>query len=196
LHTPDRKVQVLLFSDRSVWTMVHGLLWSGGAMMAMAAALFALTALSVPRHGNQGVIGVEVFAPRRAATALAWLAVAMAVLLWLSVLMGTYLVFPLYRATPPEGALLLHAYPRALLLSSPETRWLHAFGMEVKEHMPWIAAMLTTAVAFIAVRYRTTLLMADSSLRRPTVILLAMAFAIVAFVALLGVFVNKVAPLE
>jgi hypothetical protein len=187
---------MLLFSDRSVWTMVHGLLLSGGALLAMATALFALTAMAVPRSAGTGVIGVDVIAPRRAATALAWLSVTMAVLLWLSVFMGTYLVFPLYRATPPEAALALHAYPRALLLSSAETRWLHAFGMEVKEHMPWIAAMLTTAVAFIAVRYRTTLLIADSTLRRPAATLLAIAFGIVAFVALLGVFVNKVAPLE
>ena len=177
---------MLLFSDRSIWTMVHGLVLSGGAMMAMAAVLFALTAMRAPSGAP---------APQRTASALAWLSVAMTVLLWFAVLMGTYKVFPLYRATPPEGLASLAAYPRAMLMASGETRWLHAFGMEIKEHMPWIAAMLTTAVAFITVRYRATL-PADAGLRRAASSLTAVAFAIVAFVALLGVFVNKVAPLE
>jgi hypothetical protein len=80
-------------------------------------------------------------------------------------------------------------------MSSPDTRWLHAFGMEIKEHVPWIAAMLATAVAFVATRYRTTVL-ADRSLRRVSTTLLLLAFGLVSFVALLGVFVNKIAPLE
>ena len=177
---------MLLFSDRSVLTMVHGLILSGGAMMAMAAVLFALTAMALPSDAP---------APRRTSRALACLAVSMSVMLWLSVLMGTYKVFPLYRATPPEGLASLAAYPRAMLMAGGETRWLHAFGMEIKEHMPWIAAMLATAVAFLTVRYRATLL-ADTALRRVATALTAVAFAIVDFVALLGVFVNKVAPLQ
>ena len=177
---------MLLFSDRSVLTMVHGLLLSGGALMAMAAVLFALTAMAAPN----GAV-----APRRPSGALALLSVCMTVLLWLAVLIGTYKVFPLYRVTPPEGFVSLADYPRALLTASSETRWLHAFAMEIKEHMPWIAAMLATAVAFLSVRYRATLL-ADPPLRRMASWLTAIAFAIVAFVAVLGVFVNKVAPLQ
>jgi hypothetical protein len=177
---------MLLFSDRSVLTMVHGLVLSGGAMMAMAAMLFALRAMAAPN---------ESAALRRSSGALAWLSVCTTVLLWLSVLMGTYRVFPLYRATPPEGFVSLAVYPRALLMASDQTRWLHAFGMEIKEHMPWIAAMATTAVAFLTVRYRASLL-ADAVLRRAAFTLTAVAFAIVAFTALLGVFVNKVAPLQ
>ena len=100
----------------------------------------------------------------------------------------------MYRATPPDGITSLAAYPRALLTSSADTRWLHAFAMEIKEHMPWIAAMLATAAAFIARRHREMLL-SDASLRRVTGSLLVMVIALVSFVALLGVFVNKVAPL-
>ena len=101
----------------------------------------------------------------------------------------------MYRATPPEGSASLAAYPRAYLMASADTRWLHAFAMEIKEHLPWIASMIATAVAFVASRYRTTLL-ADERLRRATATLLAVAFVVVAFVALMGVFVNKVAPVE
>jgi hypothetical protein len=67
--------------------------------------------------------------------------------------------------------------------------------MEIKEHMPWIASMLTTAVAFIAVRYPETLFR-DRPLRKMVLTMLAMAFVLVAGISLLGVFVNKVAPLD
>jgi hypothetical protein len=67
--------------------------------------------------------------------------------------------------------------------------------MESKEHMPWIASMLTTAVAFVTVRYRSRVLQ-DSSLRSLSMALLAVSLGLVAFVSLLGVFVNKVAPLD
>ena len=166
--------------------MTHGLVLSGGAMIGMAVALYALHVEATPE-------GTAVRA--RPAEWLARLSQATAAILWLAVISGTYVVFPLYRATPPEGLTVLQAYPRALLLSDPSTRWLHSFAMEIKEHVPWIAAFLTTAVAFIATRYRATLL-ADGRLRRLTAALLWTAFTMVAVVALLGVFVNKIAPVE
>ena len=63
------------------------------------------------------------------------------------------------------------------------------------EHAPWIALMLATAVAFVSVRYRRTLLR-DAPQRNMATTLLAICFALVAFVALMGTFMNKVAPLE
>jgi hypothetical protein len=116
-------------------------------------------------------------------------------MLWLTVLVGTYIIFPPYRATPSPGITDLSDFPRSLVLASPATAWLHAFAMEAKEHMPWIASMLTTAVAFIAVRDGATAL-ANRSMRQMMFALLALSFALVSFVALLGVFVNKVAPLD
>lgn len=175
----------MLFSDRSLWTMLHGLVLSGGALVLLVTALFFLRVMATPRGGT---------VPARQSNAFSWLVIAAATLLWVSVLGGTYIVFPMYRATPPEGIASLAAYPRALLMSSPDTRWLHAFGMEIKEHVPWIAAMVATAAAFIARRHRTTLL-ADRALRRITGALLAIVFVLVSCAALLGVFVNKVAPL-
>jgi hypothetical protein len=126
---------------------------------------------------------------------LGWLLVAVPILLWLAVIVGTYIIFGPYRATPPEGLVDLSQYPRALIRSDPDSAWLHSFGMEIKEHMPFIAAMLATAVAFVAVRYRSRIL-TDAHLRRASLILLSICFALVAAVSLLGVFINKVAPLE
>jgi ABC-type dipeptide/oligopeptide/nickel transport system permease subunit len=65
--------------------------------------------------------------------------------------------------------------------------------MEIKEHVSWIAAMLATAVAFVTGRYRSRI---DDSVRRVAVVLLAISFLLVALVSLLGVFANKVAPLQ
>lgn len=176
-----------LFSDRSIWTMVHGIVLGGAALMGLAAALFSLYAVRTSDRPS-GTTPHE-------SRALAWLTVSTAVMLWLTVLVGTYIIFPPYRSTPPAGTLDLSQFPRSLLLAKPDTAWLHALAMESKEHMPWIAAMLGTAVAFVSVRYRSTIL-GDVSLRRMAATLLAVCFALVAFVALLGVFVNKVAPLH
>ena len=173
----------MLFSDRSLWTMLHGIVLGGGAMMALSAALFALYgARRVPRSAAD-------------ANAFAWLTATIAALLWLTVIVGTYFVFPAYRAVPPEGITDLTAYPRALILSQPDTTWLHAFAMESKEHTPWIASMLATAVAVVVIRNRESVLN-DAPLRTTATQLLAICFVLVSFAALLGIFVNKVAPLQ
>jgi hypothetical protein len=176
----------MLFTVRSILTMVHGLVFGGGAILALVAALYALHVLPT----SAGPAGSS-----RQAHSLSLVMGTAAVLLWLAVLGGTYLVFPPYRATPPEGLTDLGAYPRSLLLGSPDTAWLHAFAMEVKEHVPWTAAMLATAAAFVSVRDRATFL-SDRQLRRTVTVCLSLCFLLAAYAALLGTFVNKVAPLQ
>jgi len=176
-----------LFTARSLWTMMHGMALGGGALMGLAVALFSLRAMRVP--------SVSALTDPKPARYLAWLIVLTAVLLWLSVLTGTYVAFPAYRATPPEGITDLAPYPKALIQANPGTAWLHSFAMETKEHVPWIAAMVTTAVAFVGMRHRVKLL-GDRRLNDMATALLLIAFALVSFLSLLGVFVNKVAPLE
>ena len=140
----------MLFTERSIWTMVHGIGLGGGALMGLAAALFYLYASPLGRWAGPATRpGRERSLPSRSFTAA---------MLWLAVLVGTYIIFPPYRATPPPGMTDLSQFPRALVLANPDTAWLHAFAMESKEHMPWIASMLATAVAFIAVRTRSRLL--------------------------------------
>lgn len=177
----------LLFSDRSLWTMAHGIVLGGGSLLGLAAALFALRTMPRSAATDPGI--------HAQARSLAWLLAGIAVLLWLTVLVGTYITFPPYRATPPEGTLDLARYPRSLIQSNPATVWLHAFGMEIKEHVPFITAMLATAVAFVGFRSRDRLL-TDAPLRRLATALVALCFVLVSAVSLLGVFINKVAPLE
>jgi hypothetical protein len=180
-------MEPLLFSDRSIWTMIHGMGLGGGALLGLFAALFSMRAM-----GTADTAGGTA---ERQSRYLDGLTVLVAVLLWLTVLAGTYINFPPYRATPPEGLTDLSRYPRSLIQSNPGTAWLHGFAMEIKEHVPWITAMLATAVAFVTVRYRSRLL-GDASLRSMTTSLLAICFLLVSFAAILGVFINKVAPLE
>jgi hypothetical protein len=167
--------------------MVHGIVLGGAALMALSAALFSM--LAARTTVRTGLVADD--QPR----ALGALTTFIAVILWLTVLTGTYVVFPAYRATPPAGVTDLSAYPRALVLANPDTAWLHAFAMESKEHVPWIAAMLATAVAFVSVRYRSRV-RSDGRMRKLAVTLLAICMALVIFIGLMGVFVNKVAPLE
>ena len=84
-----------LFSDRSIWTMVHGIVLGGAALMGLAAALFSLCAVRTSGRPS-GLTPHE-------SRAFAWLTVSTAVMLWLTVLVGTYSIFPPYRATPPAG---------------------------------------------------------------------------------------------
>ena len=173
---------MLLFTDRSIWTIVHGIVLSGGALMALAAALFSLRTMRTGATPEQS-------------RSLAQLLVFVAAMLWLAVLVGTYIVFPLYRATPPAGATDLSQFPRSLLLANPGTAWLVSFAMEIKEHVPWIASMLATAVAFVGMRYRSRLLN-DAPLRNMAMTLLAICFVLISAVGLLGIFIYKVAPLQ
>lgn len=177
---------MLLFSEESLWTMVHGIGLGGPALLALAATLFALYLM----RGGTAPGGTA-----RVARPVAYLTAFSAVMLWLTTLVGTYIVFPVYRAAPPEGVTDLSQYPRSMLLADTSTAWLHAFAMETKEHLPFIAAILATAVAFVAWRYRERFL-EDRALRRAGGVLLAACFVLVAYVSLLGVFINKVAPVE
>jgi hypothetical protein len=177
----------MLFSERSIWTMIHGIGFGGAALMGLFAALFYLYAMRATEGASPTVSS--------GSRALAEITVFTAVMLWLTVLVGTYVIFPPYRATPPAGTTDLTQFPRSLIQAAPGTTWLHAFAMESKEHAPWIASMLATAVAFVSVRYRSKVL-DDPSLRRMVIWLLAISCALVSFVSLMGVFVNKVAPLQ
>ena len=79
--------------------------------------------------------------------------IVMAVLAWLTVLTGAYIIYPWYRAVPPPGTANLAAFPQRLLLSSPATIGWHSIGMEWKEHVAWLVPIsITMAAAVFAAR--------------------------------------------
>src|SRR5439155_1632254 len=70
----------------------------------------------------------------------------MAITAWLSVITGTYVVYPWYRAKP-GGEADLTAYPQAYLEAHPELSQWHLLGMEWKEHVGCLTLGLITSVA-------------------------------------------------
>jgi hypothetical protein len=116
----------------------------------------------------------------------------MAIALWGAVISGTWLVYPGYRAEPPENAATT-AYPKADLLASGDVSFWHEFGMEWKEHVAWLTPFLATAVAFTAIRYSSRVA-ADRKVRGTLITLFTIAALASVVAAALGAVINKVAP--
>jgi len=111
---------------------------------------------------------------------------AMAGLLWLTVIVGTWVVYPWYREDIPSS-------PKSKLLANPDTVDWHNFGMEWKEHIAWIAPMLATAAAFVVLYYRSDLVR-NQFARRLAMGLLIAAFAAAVVAGVLGALITKEAP--
>jgi predicted membrane protein len=111
----------------------------------------------------------------------------MAVVVWLTDIVGTFIVYPWYREKIPDS-------PRSLLLADPARAAWHTFGMEWKEHVAWLAPILATAVTAVVVRYGKELAK-DEELRRAVLVLFGLAFAAAAVAGLFGAFLNKAAPI-
>jgi len=118
---------------------------------------------------------------------------------WLTVISGTFIAYPWYRAVPTEGidravqSDALRDFPRYWLLASDKTAEWHKFGMEWKEHVAWIAPFLATAVAF-AVLYYGAQLVRRGEIRRAAIIFFTLAFLAAGVAGLFGAFITKAAP--
>lgn len=132
-------------TTRSLWTLIHGMGFGALYLLAGSGAIASLY-----QHFSTGAPANA--SPRRDHLFGIYLAV-MAAFAWLSVLTGTYIIYPWYGATPPKGIASLAAYPRSLLLSSPATSQWHLIGMEWKEHVAWLVPIAITAAAVVAIRY-------------------------------------------
>ncbi len=172
---------------REFWTVLHGMVFGAVFLLAFSGGLAGLYSY---RPGWLTPEGVRERVHRLLAGT--WI---MALIAWATVITGTYIVYPWYRAKPPEGSVDLSAYPRALLLSKETTRLWHTFGMEWKEHVGWFAPILATAVAYV-VSYYGTQLAEEDRLRRTLLWLFAVAFAAAGVAGLFGAFLNKVAPIR
>ena len=141
----DREA-VMNMSSRELWTALHGMVFGAAFLLAFTGGFMTLWGLRSAWITEEGA--------RRAVRRLVVWTWTMAALAWLTVIVGTYVVYPWYRAKPPAGisAAMLANYPRNLLLSSPRTADWHEFGMEWKEHIAWFAPILATAVAFVVTR--------------------------------------------
>ena len=132
-------------TTRSLWTLIHGMGFGALYLLACSGAIVAI----YQRYSTEPL-------PQNQAGRGRFLGIylsIMAALAWLTVLTGTYIIYPWYRAAPPKDTVSLVAYPRSLLLSHPATSQWHLIGMEWKEHVAWLVPIAITAAAFIAIRY-------------------------------------------
>lgn len=109
---------------RGLWTMIHGMGFGALYLMACSGALVELYRRYCSPLGPEIKEKDEKF--------LRIYLTAMAVLAWLTVLTGAYIIYPWYRAVPPPGTVSLTEFPQRLLLSNSSTAaWaLHRHGME------------------------------------------------------------------
>jgi hypothetical protein len=179
-------------TDREFWTLVHGMGFGAAYLLAFAGGLAGLYSL------QERLVTVEGVTER--IRRLRGGIIVMAVLVWLTVIVGTYVVYPWYRAAPPKSidtkaqSEELRAYPRYWLLASEETAEYHDFGMEWKEHVAWIAPMLATVVAFAVIRYGKQLSQ-NRKARYMIIALFFLSFAVAGIAGVLGALITKAAPL-
>ena len=173
------------FTDRELWTVIHGMGFGAIFLLAFAGGLAGLWSFR-PDFATPAGLRERL----RRLLAGTWIMAAVA---WLTVISGTYKVYPWYRAKPPEGA-DLGDYPRSYLLANENLAGWHTFGMEWKEHVAWMAPILATAVAFVVLRYGMRL--ADNpDVRKACIVLFTIAFFAAAVAGAFGAFITKAAPL-
>jgi hypothetical protein len=174
----------LTLTSREIWAVIHGMMLGAIFLLAYAGGMAELINLGSEWSTEAGIIKRV-----RRLMAGTWV---MAIVAWLTVITGTYLVYPWYRAKPPAGA-DLKIFPKARLLCDPNTAGWHNFGMEWKEHIAWLAPILATAVAYLVYHYGPKLAKEDK-LRRGLIVIFTIAFLAAAVAGIFGAFLNKIAP--
>jgi hypothetical protein len=122
-----------------------------------------------------------------------WSTIAMAGAAWVTMIVGTFFGYAGYRATPRPGVVNLNAYPQKFLWADKGLAFWDTFGMEWKVNSGWLIPFLTTAVAFVVLKYNR-LLVRDLRLRKMLTNLFLMAFAVAIVGSMLGFILNTVAP--
>jgi hypothetical protein len=165
-------------NSHEFWALVHGLFLGGAFLLAFTGGLAGFYSLRPELLTAEGV--------RERTRRLEWGTSAMAVLTWLTVIVGTWIVYPWYREDTPDS-------PRSELLANPDTKDWHEFAMEWKEHIAWIAPLLATAAAFMVLYYREDLVK-NSLAKRIAITLFIGAFVCAAIAGILGALITKKAP--
>jgi hypothetical protein len=172
---------------RDLVTVLHGMGFGALFMLAFSGAIGVIYATAV--------IGAPWPSSPRHSKMFRFYLISMAVLAWLTVLSGSYLVYPWYRAVPPSGTTDLSAYPQRLLLSSPLTAGWHDFGMEWKEHIAWFAPIAITMVAYVFIKYGPQLTL-HRRMRNAVLGFTVVAFLATGVAGVFGAFLNKFAPVR
>ena len=167
-------------TDRETLAALHGMIFGALFLLAFAGGFAGLYSLKPSLVTQQGLV-------ERSRRLIAG-TTAMALVAWATVISGTFIVYPWYRAKGPDSA-------KSILLASPNTAGWHNFGMEWKEHIAWLAPILATMVAVIVAYYGPRLIK-HQGLRRFLMALFVLAFASAAVAGLFGAFITKASPVH
>jgi hypothetical protein len=167
-------------SYRETWALIHGMVLGAAFLLSFGGGLAGFYSL---KPGLVTVAGV-----RERTRRLILGTSAMAAVAWATVITGTWVVYPWYRAKASTS-------PKSILLANPNTADWHNFGMEWKEHIAWIAPILATVVAF-TVAYYGPRLIKHQGLRRALMVTFIAAFATAGIAGLFGALITKVAPVH
>lgn len=173
------------FTYRETLTAIHGMAFGFGFVLFFTAALALLLTL---RPGFLTAQGMRVNVILLKISGL-----FIAVLSWLAVIIGTYFVYPWYRAAPPTGTVDLSGFPRSKLLANAAVSGWHNFGMEWKEHLGWLVPIIATVAAYLIFRYGEKLA-EESKVRWTLFVILCVAFVLSGIVGVLGAIITKEAP--
>ena len=165
-------------SNREFWALIHGIVLGGAILVAFTGGFAGFYSLRPELVTAEGIT--------ERIRRLSIGTTAMAVLTWLTVIVGTWVVYPWYREDTPDS-------PRSTLLANPDTKDWHEFAMEWKEHVAWIAPMLATAAAFLVLYYRADLVR-NPLARRIAMGLFVLAFLCAVVAGVLGALITKKAP--
>ena len=159
-------------TNREFWTLIHGMGLGALFLLAFAGGLAGFYSLRPEWLTTAGI--------RERIARLDIGTVIMAVVAWLTVITGTWIVYPWY--------------PRYFLLANEHLAGWHEFGMEWKEHVAWIAPYLATVVAFGAVYYDRRLAY-EPAVRRLLMWVFIAAFVVAGIAGLFGALITKAAPI-
>ena len=119
---------------------------------------------------------------------------AVALIAWLTTLIGIFIIFPWYRINPPAGTSDLSQYPRYFLLANASLAQWNSFGMEWKEHVGLITPIASTVVAYVVQVYGAQLLK-STPIRRALLEFFSVAFVTGAIAGVFGVLITRAAPI-
>jgi hypothetical protein len=174
-------------SWRALMTQIHGMLFGAFFLLAIFAVVVELCRSAYETEPRE-LTGVGRSLER-------CYLIATVLLGWAAVLTGAYIVYPWYRAIPPAGLASLAQYPQALLKSSPTTvRW-HSLGMEWKEHVAWFAPIAMTMVAYVSIKYGSSM-RRHPQLRNALLIVVVVAFFAASVAGYFGAEIDDHAPVH
>lgn len=172
---------------REIWTVVHGMVFGLIFLLGFSGALYAVYGLKAEWLTTEGMT--------RTVNIIKVYLWGLAISVWAAVFTGAWVVYPWYRATPPDGTTDLSAFPRSLLLVNESTAQWHEFGMEWKEHVAFLAPIAATVVAFV-VSYYGAQLARKIGERRAVMIFFIFAFVATAIAGMFGAFITKAAAVR